>query len=61
MFTEELARERTRDQLELARDLRVAGQLRALERAKRNERKAERRLVEAWRARAAVESVLGLR
>jgi len=31
-FTQELARERTRDNLELAQDLRVAGQLRNLRR-----------------------------
>jgi hypothetical protein len=58
IFTYELARERTRDALELAQDLRIAGQLRTLERAKRNERRAERRLIEAWRTRDAVETAL---
>jgi hypothetical protein len=58
LFTYELARERTRDALELAQDLRFASQLRTLERAKRNERRAERRLIEAWRARDAVETAL---
>jgi hypothetical protein len=58
IFTHELARERTRDNLELARDLGIASQLRALQRVRRNERRAERRLIEAWQARDAVETAL---
>jgi len=61
IFTQEMARARTRDNLELAQDLRVVNQLRTLHRVRRNERKAERRLVEAWRARAAVETALEIR
>jgi hypothetical protein len=53
----ELARERARDQLEIARELRQSHQLRALRRARHSERKAERRLLKAWQARAALESV----
>jgi hypothetical protein len=60
-FTQELARERTRDNLELAQDLRVAGQLRNLRRLRRNERRAERRLIAAGQARHAVESALEAR
>jgi hypothetical protein len=57
---QELASERTRRHLELAEQIRFSRKFRALSRAKRNERKAERRLVEAWRARSALESTLGL-
>ncbi|HEY1622782.1 MAG TPA: hypothetical protein VGG16_03210 [Streptosporangiaceae bacterium] len=57
----ELARERTRDNLELAQDLRVVCQLRNLQRVIRSERKAERRLIEAWQARQAAEAALETR
>ena len=61
MFTQEMARERTRDALVFAQERRVVSQLRTLQRARRNELRAERRLVEAWRARAAVETALETR
>ena len=60
-YTHEMARERTRDTLQFAQDQRMAIQLRALQRARQNERKAERRLIEAWRARDAVEATLQTR
>ena len=55
LLTQELASERTRSHLELAAELRCGRRLRALSRARRAERKAERRMVEAWRARSALE------
>jgi hypothetical protein len=61
MYTEELARERTRENIELARELQVVTQLRTLQRARRNAMKAERRLIEAWRIRNAVETALETR
>jgi hypothetical protein len=61
MFTQQMARERTRDALVFAQEQRVVSQLRTLQRAKRNELRAERRLVEAWRARDAVEAALETR
>ena len=60
-YTHEMARERTRDTLQFAQDQRMAIQLRTLQRARQNERKAERRLIEAWRARDAVEATLQTR
>ncbi|HLK00260.1 MAG TPA: hypothetical protein VKU39_10185 [Streptosporangiaceae bacterium] len=56
----ELARDRMRSHLRESRQLSSARQLAALRRVKRAERKAERRLVQAWRARQALESTLGL-
>jgi hypothetical protein len=58
-MTEELASERTRSHLENAEQIRNARRYRALSRARRAERKAERRLVEAWRARSALETLIG--
>ena len=55
-LTEELASERIRGHLEYAEHVRSARKYRALSRARRMEQKAERRLIEAWRARAALES-----
>ena len=49
---EQLAEERARSQLELARSLRRARRQRMLRRARRMERKAEKRLIEAWRRAA---------
>jgi hypothetical protein len=49
MFTELLARERIRSNLELAEQLRYSRRLRALRRARRLEHKAERQMIEAWR------------
>jgi hypothetical protein len=60
-YMHELARERTRGNLELAQDLRVVCQLRNLQRVIRSERKAERRLIEAWQARQAAEAALETR
>jgi hypothetical protein len=60
-YTHEMARERTRETLQFVQDQRVAYQLRTLQRARNNERKAERRLIEAWRARDAVETALETR
>ncbi len=51
-FTEQLARERTRSHLERAEQLRYSRRLRALRRAQRLERRAERRMLEAWRRAA---------
>jgi hypothetical protein len=55
LLTHELASERTRSHLELAEEIRWARRLRALSKARRAERKAERRMVEAWRTRSALE------
>ena len=61
VFTEQLARERTRSNLEQAEQLRRSRRLRALLRARRLEHRAERRMIEAWRrtaeVREAIESV----
>ena len=59
-LTEELASERMRSHLEQAKQMRSARKYRAISRARRTEQKAERRLIEAWRARAALESKLGM-
>ena len=56
LLTQELASERTRSQLELAVERRCVRRLRALSRARRAEHKAERRMVQAWRTRSAMES-----
>jgi hypothetical protein len=56
----ELADERIHRNLELAEQIRVTRKLRALSRAKRTELKAERRLLQAWQARSALESTLGI-
>ena len=47
-LTEELATERTRSNIELAQQLRYSRKLRVLRRARRMERRAERRMIEAW-------------
>ena len=61
MHTELLARERTREHLKEAERLRYSRRLRALHRATRLERRAERRMIVAWQRaaelRSAVESV----
>jgi hypothetical protein len=51
-LTEELVTERTDNNLKLAEQLRWARKLHTLRRAERMERKAERRLIEAWRRAA---------
>jgi hypothetical protein len=45
---EQLARDRTRDDIELAEQLRPVRRLRTLRRARRMEVRAERRLLDAW-------------
>jgi hypothetical protein len=52
VFTEQLARERTRSNLEQAERLRYSRRLRALRRAQRLEHRAERRMLQAWRRTA---------
>ena len=52
VFTEQLARERTRSNLEQAEQLRYSRRLRTLRRAQRLEHRAERRMIEAWRRTA---------
>jgi hypothetical protein len=59
-LTEELAAERTRCNMHLAEDLRYARRLRTLRRARRMERKAEHRLVEAWRRAARLRGTIEL-
>ncbi len=53
----QIASERTRDNIELAEQLRVSRRLRMLRRAHRTERKAERRMVAAWQRSADLESL----
>jgi hypothetical protein len=58
MLTELLARERTRSDLKEAEQLQYSRRLRALRRATRLERKAERRMIEAWHRAAKLRSAL---
>jgi hypothetical protein len=58
MFSEELARERTRSNLQEAERIRHVRRLRALHRARRIEHRAERRMVEAWRRTAELRSAV---
>ena len=58
MHTELLARERTRSHLEEAERQRYWRKMRALRRASRLERRAERRMVKAWRRAADLRSTL---
>ena len=58
MFTEQLARERTRSNLEEAGRQRDLRRVRALRRARRLEQRAERRMLAAWRRAAELRSVL---
>jgi hypothetical protein len=53
---EQLASQRTRDNIELAEQLRYTRRLRMLRRASRMEHKAERRMVQAWRRAAELRS-----
>lgn len=57
-LVEDLARAENRSKLELAEQLRPTRRLRALRRARRMERKAERRLIEAWRRAAELRDTL---
>ena len=54
----ELATEENRRKIELAEQLRPSRRLLMLRRARRMERKAERRLVEAWRRAAELRGTL---
>jgi hypothetical protein len=58
MYTELLARERTRSRIQEAQQLRYTRRLRALRRASRLEVRAERRMVQAWRRAAEIRSAL---
>jgi hypothetical protein len=58
MYTELLARERTRSRIQEAQQLRYSRRLRALRRASRLEDRAERRMVQAWRRAAELRSAL---
>ena len=58
MYTELLARERTRSNLEEAGRLRYTRRLRTLRRATRLEHRAERRMIEAWRRTAELRNAL---
>jgi hypothetical protein len=53
---EQLASERTRDNIELAQQLRHSRRMRTLRRARRMEQKAERRMIRAWRRAAELRS-----
>jgi hypothetical protein len=54
---EQLASERTRENIQLAEQLQYARRLRALRRARRTGHKAERRMIAAWRRAAELESL----
>ena len=58
LHTELLASERTRDSIELAKRMRYSRRLRMLRRAHRIERRAERRMIAAWRRAAELQSAL---
>ena len=58
MYTELLARERTRSRIQEAQQLRYSRRLRALRRASRLEVRAERRMVQAWRRTAEIRNAL---
>jgi len=58
MSTELLARERVRNRLQEAQQLRYSRRLRALRRASRLEHRAERRMIEAWRRSAELRNAL---
>ena len=53
---EQLVSERTRDNIELAEQLRYSRRMRTLRRARRMEHKAERRMIRAWRRTAELRS-----
>jgi hypothetical protein len=58
-LVQELAAEECRSKIELAEQLRPARRLLTLRRARRMERKAEHRMVEAWRRAAELRGTLG--
>ena len=53
---EQIANQRSRDNIELAEQLRYTRRLRMLRRASRREHKAERRMIQAWRRSAELRS-----
>ena len=57
-LAEELVTERTDANLKLAEQLRWARKLRTLRRAERMERRAERRLIAAWRRAAQLRATI---
>ena len=57
-LVEVLAAEETRRKIELAEQLRISRRLLTLRRARRMERKAEHRMVEAWRRAAELRGTL---
>ena len=57
---EQLADERARGNLELARSLRQSRRQRILRRAGRMERRAQRRMIKAWRRAAELRASTGL-
>jgi hypothetical protein len=58
MFTEQLARERSRSYLERAQQTRYSRRVLALRRARRLEQRAERRMLAAWRRAAHLRGVM---
>ena len=56
VMEQQLASERTRDNIELAEQLRYSRRIRTLRRARRLEHKAERRMIRAWRRAAELRS-----
>jgi hypothetical protein len=57
-MVEELATEESRSKIALAEQMRPSRRLLALRRARRKERKAERRMIEAWRRAAELRDTL---
>ena len=57
-LVEELATEESRSRMELAEQMRPSRRLLTLRRARRMERKAEHRMVEAWRRAAELRGTL---
>jgi hypothetical protein len=58
MLIEQLARDRIQSNLQLAEQLRCGRKVQAVRRARRLERRAERRMVAAWRRAAELHSVI---
>ena len=58
LLVQELAAEESRSTIEQAEQLRPARRLLTLRRARRMERKAERRMIEAWRRAAELRGTL---
>jgi len=58
MLIEQLARDRIRSNMELAEHLRCGRKVQTVRRAQRLERKAERRMVAAWRRAVELHGVI---